>query len=430
MTVGDTSPPSVNCGVANGEWSGDNVAIPCTASDSESGLADGGDASFELVTSLPDGDESADVPTDSRQVCDAAGNCSTAGPVGGNMIDRKAPTVTITTPADGATYAQGSTVIADYACTDGGSGVVSCDGSTPDGAPVDTTTPGTRSFTASGVDAVANRRQAGVTFTVAAPPEEPPPAEPPPAEPPPAEPSPEEPPPAEPPPAEPPPEEPPPAEPPPAEPPPAEPPPAEPPPEEPPPAEQAPPGEVPAEPPPEEPPPAERPRAGEVPAEPLPDDDADEPERATRSDRATRLTRLDEGPNSTSVTVVNRGEGLVLAGQLNGPCDDLQASAGGGVVARGSAGEDGRFELVVDTFDLELGEQTVTLRCGDNGKALTQVQFVVSQPVNRSDGPADAGVLVCTLLFLMLLLLMAVCVPLPQPVARRAASGGGPVPST
>ncbi len=165
VTVADTTPPTVSCGAPDGQWHGDNVAIPCTASDDDSGLADPGDASFDLVTSLPAGEESADVPTDSRQVCDGAGNCTTAGPIAGNMIDRKAPTVTITTPADGATYAQGSTVIADYTCSDGGSGVGTCDGPVPDGALHRHLDPGAKVFTVTTADLVSNSDQQDATYT-------------------------------------------------------------------------------------------------------------------------------------------------------------------------------------------------------------------------------------------------------------------------
>ena len=62
------------------------------------------DASFVLTTSVANGVETANASTDSRVVCDVAGNCATAGPIAGNKIDRKAPVITLVTPADGATY--------------------------------------------------------------------------------------------------------------------------------------------------------------------------------------------------------------------------------------------------------------------------------------------------------------------------------------
>ena len=63
-----------------------------------------------------------------------------------------APTVSITTPADGASYAVGQAVDASYSCADGtgGPGLASsdgCAGTVADGAAIDTSTLGSHSFT-------------------------------------------------------------------------------------------------------------------------------------------------------------------------------------------------------------------------------------------------------------------------------------------
>jgi len=87
----DTTPPTVGCGVAENAWFGEDVAIPCAASDDESGLANPADADFLLFTSVPAGTATANALTNSRSVCDIAGNCADAGPVGGNKIDKRAP---------------------------------------------------------------------------------------------------------------------------------------------------------------------------------------------------------------------------------------------------------------------------------------------------------------------------------------------------
>src|SRR5207247_6118375 len=97
----DTTPPSVSCGSPDGLWHSSDVSIPCTASDSGSGLANPADASFSLVTNVPAGTEDANASTNSHQVCDNAGNCSTAGPIAGNKVDKKPPTVSCTSPAGG-----------------------------------------------------------------------------------------------------------------------------------------------------------------------------------------------------------------------------------------------------------------------------------------------------------------------------------------
>lgn len=79
-----------------------------------------------------------------------------------------APTVEITSPADGAVYAQGQLVIADYACEDevGGSGIASCVGPADDGDPVNTSVPGEHEFTVTGTDNDGNETVVTNTYTV------------------------------------------------------------------------------------------------------------------------------------------------------------------------------------------------------------------------------------------------------------------------
>src|SRR5262249_3269431 len=58
--------------------------------------------------------------------------------------DTSPPAITITSPTDGATYAQGATVNAAFTCSDGpfGLGVATCSGSSGNGSPIDTSTVG------------------------------------------------------------------------------------------------------------------------------------------------------------------------------------------------------------------------------------------------------------------------------------------------
>ncbi len=78
--------------------------------------------------------------------------------------DAQAPTVTVTSPMDGATFAEGAVIPADYTCADEptGSGLRSCVGTVADGAPIDTT-PGTHTFTVEAEDGAGNG--AGTAFT-------------------------------------------------------------------------------------------------------------------------------------------------------------------------------------------------------------------------------------------------------------------------
>jgi hypothetical protein len=116
----DRKAPAISCGQADGAWHADNVAIACTASDGGSGLASVANASFGLSTTVPDGTETDDASTGSHVVADNVGNSATAGPVAGNMIDRKDPAISCGN-ADGAWHADNVTI----ACTagDGGSGL-------------------------------------------------------------------------------------------------------------------------------------------------------------------------------------------------------------------------------------------------------------------------------------------------------------------
>jgi probable HAF family extracellular repeat protein len=167
VLIPDTTPPSISCGSADGLWHASNVSIGCTATDSGSGLANPADGSFSLSTSVAAGTETANASTGTRTICDIAGNCATAGPVTGNKIDRKAPSITISVPA-ATTYTFNSLQFASYACNDGGSGISSCSGPVANGAPIDTLSPGPHVFTVTAADAAGNTASSSIQYTVVA----------------------------------------------------------------------------------------------------------------------------------------------------------------------------------------------------------------------------------------------------------------------
>jgi Ca2+-binding RTX toxin-like protein len=82
--------------------------------------------------------------------------------------DTTAPSITLSTPSEGATYNLNQTVTADYSCQDeaDGSGVASCRGTVPDGSAVDTATSGTKTFTVSASDNAGNASSVTHTYTV------------------------------------------------------------------------------------------------------------------------------------------------------------------------------------------------------------------------------------------------------------------------
>ena len=161
----DKKAPSFSCGSADGLWHADNVNIACSAADGGSGLATS--ANFSLVTSVAAGTEVANASTNSAPVTDNVGNSTTAGPIAGNKIDRKAPTNInfvgggIT---NGGTYYYGFVPAGPTGCTadDGGSGLASCD-VTGGG-----TTVGAHSYVATATDNVGNADTATLSYTVLA----------------------------------------------------------------------------------------------------------------------------------------------------------------------------------------------------------------------------------------------------------------------
>jgi beta-propeller repeat-containing protein len=161
----DTAPPTVQCGTADGLWHASDVSIACTTSDAGSGLANPADAAFSLLTSVAAQTENANASTGSRRVCDVAGNCATADPIAGNMVDKKAPSITITSPTS-ATYLLGASEIADYKCADAGSGVTNCSGPVPSGSGIDTATVGAKPFSVSASDLVGNAASLQVPYAV------------------------------------------------------------------------------------------------------------------------------------------------------------------------------------------------------------------------------------------------------------------------
>ena len=116
----DKTVPTFSCAAPASAWSASDVSRVCTAADTLSGLNPSSDSAFSLSTNVPSGTETADAQTGSKLLTDLAGNSATAGPLGGNKVDKKAPTFSCAGPA-------GSWSAADVsrACTaaDGGSGL-------------------------------------------------------------------------------------------------------------------------------------------------------------------------------------------------------------------------------------------------------------------------------------------------------------------
>jgi hypothetical protein len=176
----DDIPPFASCASPDGLWHATDVSLHCTAGDTFSGLANSADASFNVTTSVLAGTDNSNAFTNSRTIFDVAGNFTTRGPLGPNMVDKKPPVVGISSPT-ATQYTHSSTLTLNFSVTDGtGSGVntitPTMDGSgTIGGSPITngmtinllTTLPlGSNTFAVGATDNVGNPNSASVTFTI------------------------------------------------------------------------------------------------------------------------------------------------------------------------------------------------------------------------------------------------------------------------
>ncbi len=154
VSVVDTTAPALDCTAPDRSlWYPDNVTVPCTASDFVTPLP-----AFTLATSVPGGTETSSAASSSQQVCDAAGNCSTAGPYT-YQVDRKPPSITCE-PATFQHHQAGAVVSAQ--ATDGGSGPASQTVT----AAADTSTTGAKTVAMTATDNVGNVTTVDCPYTV------------------------------------------------------------------------------------------------------------------------------------------------------------------------------------------------------------------------------------------------------------------------
>jgi hypothetical protein len=122
----DRQAPAVSCAAAPSGWQKGDATIACTASDGTgAGLADPKLASFHLDTTVGSGGVDAAAHTDTIDVCDAAGNCTTAGPIGPIQVDGQPPVVSCPTPSGPAPggWTKGDTETVTCTASDAASGL-------------------------------------------------------------------------------------------------------------------------------------------------------------------------------------------------------------------------------------------------------------------------------------------------------------------
>ncbi|HJR90780.1 MAG TPA: DNA/RNA non-specific endonuclease [Aeromicrobium sp.] len=92
--------------------------------------------------------------------------CVEAGVNGNNPpLDETPPSITIASPS-AVTYVVGQTVIANYSCSDIGSGLATCAGPVPSGQVISTSVPGAGVFTVTASDIAGNTTSRSVSYSV------------------------------------------------------------------------------------------------------------------------------------------------------------------------------------------------------------------------------------------------------------------------
>ncbi len=138
-------------------WSNGPVTVTWSCTDSGSGPVSA------IVTQIVTGDGANDSATGT--CTDIAGNTA-SNTHSGIKIDTIPPSVRFISPVDGFTYTLGSTVNANYSCSDGGSHIATCTGNIPSGQVLQLNTPGTQTFTVTAIDVAGNQTVVTHTYQV------------------------------------------------------------------------------------------------------------------------------------------------------------------------------------------------------------------------------------------------------------------------
>ena len=153
-TVKAAAAPAAN---ANG-WRKAPVTVTFAGGDATSGIAS---CTAPVNLSSQGSGQSA-----SGSCTNNAGLVSTTATVSGISIDPTPPLATISTPASGVTYPLGSSVLANFGCSDALSGIKTCTGTVANGAAINTATKGNKNFSVTAVDLAGNSTKSTVTYTV------------------------------------------------------------------------------------------------------------------------------------------------------------------------------------------------------------------------------------------------------------------------
>jgi hypothetical protein len=146
-----TSPPD-GAAYVPPAWSKDDVKVAFSCDDVGGSGVDTNSAAGATV-----GEGADQSVTNTGSCTDKAGNSAAPVTVLHINVDKTAPSITIVTPANGATYMLGSTVNANYTCDPGtGSPITSCSGPVANTTPIITSPASAKAFTVNAADAAGN----------------------------------------------------------------------------------------------------------------------------------------------------------------------------------------------------------------------------------------------------------------------------------
>ncbi|WP_277458288.1 MULTISPECIES: InlB B-repeat-containing protein [Methylococcus] len=163
VALPDTTAPVVTPTVtgtlgANG-WYRSNVTVNWSVTDPESRVTS--QTGCDMVT------VSADT-SGQTYTCTAVSGGGSATQSVTIKRDATPPVINLTTTQDGQSYLRNSSILADYACSDGLSGVATCAGPVAPGAAIDTAAVGAHAFTVAAADQAGNQAAVTHSYSVAA----------------------------------------------------------------------------------------------------------------------------------------------------------------------------------------------------------------------------------------------------------------------
>ncbi len=156
-SVGPTSSPALSPAANAAGWNDSPVTVDWNWTDAGAGV--------DPANCTQHGSSAGEGAQQVSATCtDLAGNTSSDSV--SVKVDTSDPTVTISTPVDGASYQAHQHVTVDYDCADALSGIDTCTGTVANGSALDTSSVGAHTFTVIATDLAGNTTTTTVHYTV------------------------------------------------------------------------------------------------------------------------------------------------------------------------------------------------------------------------------------------------------------------------